>query len=97
MFRMHAGVTRSSVRTHMHVVANETSPMPNDPHLLGVLITTTGVGLAMTWLAARMSMIELRRGAWDREAIAEGYVEMNVDTLAIWIRQRTAAVRRPEL
>jgi len=35
--------------------------MPNDPHILGVLITTTGVGIAMTWLAARMSMIELRR------------------------------------
>ncbi|HEY7003369.1 MAG TPA: hypothetical protein VH281_03740 [Gaiellaceae bacterium] len=35
--------------------------MPNDPHALGVVITTTGVGLAMTWLAARLSLIELRR------------------------------------
>jgi len=61
MFRMRAGVTRSSVRTHMRAVANETSPMPNDPHLLGVLITTTGVGLSMAWLAARMSLIEFRR------------------------------------
>jgi len=34
--------------------------MPNDPHLFGVLITTTGVGLAMTWLAARMNLIEFR-------------------------------------
>ena len=29
--------------------------------LLGVLITTTGVGLAMTWLAARVSLIEFRK------------------------------------
>ena len=35
--------------------------MPNDPHLLGVVITTTGVGLAMAWLAARLNLIELRR------------------------------------
>jgi hypothetical protein len=35
--------------------------MPNDPQLIGVLITTTGVGLAMAWLAARLSLIELRR------------------------------------
>jgi hypothetical protein len=35
--------------------------MLNDPHILGVLITTTGVGLAMTWAAGRMSLIELRR------------------------------------
>jgi len=35
--------------------------MPNDQHLLGVLITTTGVGLGMTWLAAKLSLIELRR------------------------------------
>jgi hypothetical protein len=35
--------------------------MPNDPHILGVLITTTGVGLGMAWLAARLSLIELRR------------------------------------
>jgi len=58
---MRAGVTRSSVRTHMRAVANETSAMPDDPHLLGVLITTTGVGLAMTWLAARVSLIEFRK------------------------------------
>jgi hypothetical protein len=61
MFRTRVGVTPISVRTHMRVVANETSPMPNDPHLLGVLITTTGVGLAMTWLAARVSLIEFRK------------------------------------
>jgi hypothetical protein len=35
--------------------------MPNDSHLLGVLITMTGVGLAMTWLAARVSLIEFRK------------------------------------
>jgi hypothetical protein len=35
--------------------------MTNDPHIIGVLITTTGVGLAMTWLAARLSLIEFRR------------------------------------
>ena len=35
--------------------------MPDDPHLLGVVITTTGVGLAMAWLAARLNLIELRR------------------------------------
>ena len=61
MFRTHAGVTRISVRTHMRAAKGETSPMPNDPHLLGVLSITTGVGLAMMWLAARLSLIELRR------------------------------------
>ena len=61
MFRTHAGVTRTSVRTHMRAVEHEKSPMPNDSHLLGVLITTTGVGLAMTWLAARVSLIEFRK------------------------------------
>jgi hypothetical protein len=61
MFRTRADVTRTSVRTHMRAVENETTPMPNDPHLVGVLITTTGVGLAMTWLAARVSLIEFRK------------------------------------
>jgi hypothetical protein len=61
MFRTPGDVTRISVRTHMRAVENETRPMPNDPHLLGVLITTTGVGLAMTWLAARLSLIEFRK------------------------------------
>ena len=61
MFRTRGDVTRISVHTRMGAVEHETSPMPNDPHLLGVLITTTGVGLAMTWLAARMSMIEFRK------------------------------------
>ena len=61
MFRTCADVTRTSVRTHMRAVEHETSPMPNDPHLVGVLITTTGVGLAMTWLAARVSLIEFRK------------------------------------
>ena len=61
MFQMRAGVTRASVRTRMRAVEHETSPMPNDPHLLGVLITTTGVGLGMTWLAARVSLIEFRK------------------------------------
>ena len=61
MFRTHAGVTRTSVRTHTPAVRNETRPMPNDPHLLGILIITTGVGLAMTWLAARLSLIEFRK------------------------------------
>ena len=61
MFRTRAGVTRTSVRTHMRAAEHEASPMPNDPHLLGVLITTTGVGLAMTWLAARVSLIEFRK------------------------------------
>ena len=42
------------------VSVNETSRMPHDPHLFGILITTTCLGLAMTWLAARLSMIELR-------------------------------------
>lgn len=37
--------------------------MPNDPHTLGVLITTAGVSVGMIWLAARLSMIELRRPA----------------------------------
>ena len=60
MFRTRVGVTRTSVRTHMRAV-NETSQMPNDPHLLGVLSITTGIGLAMTWLAARLSLIELRK------------------------------------
>jgi hypothetical protein len=45
----------------MRAVEHETSPMANDPHLLGVLITTTGVGLGMTWLAARVSLIEFRK------------------------------------
>jgi hypothetical protein len=35
--------------------------MPNDPQILEVLITTAALGCGMTWLAARMSMIELRR------------------------------------
>ena len=61
MFRTRAGVTRTSMRTHMRAVKHETSHMPNDPHLLGVLIITTGIGLAMTWLAARLSLIELRK------------------------------------
>ena len=61
MFQTRAGVTRTSVRTHMRAVEHEKSPMPNDSHLLGVLITTTGVGLAMTWLAARVSLIEFRK------------------------------------
>jgi hypothetical protein len=30
-------------------------------HILGVLSVTAGLLLAMVWLAARMSMIELRR------------------------------------
>jgi len=62
------------VRTHMRAVKGETRHMPNDPHLLGVLITTTGVGLAMTWLAARLSLIELRKPnrcpACGRERVA---------------------------
>jgi len=74
MFRTRAGVTRTSVRTHMRAVEHEASPMPNDSHLLGVLITTTGVGLAMTWLAARVSLIEFRKPnrcpACGRERIA---------------------------
>jgi hypothetical protein len=49
------------MRTHMRAVENGTSQMPNDPHLLGILIITTGIGLAMTWLAARLSLIELRK------------------------------------
>ena len=61
MFRTRAGVTRISVRTHMRAVETETREMPNDPVLLGTLIITAGVGLAMTWLAAKMSLIELRR------------------------------------
>ena len=61
MFRTLEGVTRISVRTHMRAVKNETRQMPNDSILLGLLIITGGVGLAMTWLAARMSMLELRR------------------------------------
>ena len=61
MFRTPADVTPISVRTHMRAVNRETRQMPNDPHLLGVLITTTGVGLAMTWLAARLSLIEFRK------------------------------------
>jgi hypothetical protein len=35
--------------------------MLTDPHVFGVLITTTGAGLAMTWLAARTNLIEFRR------------------------------------
>jgi hypothetical protein len=74
MFRTPADVTRISVRTHMRAVKGETRHMPNDPHLLGVLITTTGVGLAMTWLAARLSLIELRKPnrcpACGRERVA---------------------------
>jgi len=55
-------VTRISVRTHTPAVSVKGNElMLNDPHILGVLITTTGVGLAMTWAAARMSLIELRR------------------------------------
>jgi hypothetical protein len=45
----------------MRAVNEETSPMPNDPNIMGVLIITTGIGVAMTWLAARLSMIELRK------------------------------------
>ena len=48
--------------------------MPNDPNLIGVLIITTGIGLAMTWLAERKSLIELRRPnrcpACGRERVA---------------------------
>ena len=61
MFRTRADMTRTSMRTHMRAVKNETSHMPNHPHLLGVLIITTGIGLAMTWLAARLSLIEFRK------------------------------------
>lgn len=61
MFRTRAGVTPISVRTHTRAVSDETSPMPNDPHTLGVLIITTGIGMAMTWVAARLSLIELRK------------------------------------
>ena len=61
MFRTRADVTRISVRTHTRAVSvDRKRPMPNYPHLFGVLITTTGVGLAMTWLAARMNLIEFR-------------------------------------
>jgi hypothetical protein len=35
--------------------------MNNNPHLLGVLVTTGGLSLAMTWLAVRTSLIELRQ------------------------------------
>jgi hypothetical protein len=61
MFRTRAGVTPTSVRTHMRAVEREPSQMPNDQILQGILIITAGVGLAMTWLAARMSLIDLRR------------------------------------
>jgi hypothetical protein len=63
MFRTPGDVTRTSVRIPTPAVSArpETSQMPNDPHILGVVIMTTGVGLAMTWLAARLNLIELRR------------------------------------
>ena len=32
-----------------------------DPQMLGVFSLAAGVGFAMVWVAARMSMIELRR------------------------------------
>ena len=69
-------MTRTSVRTLTRAVSDkpETRQMPNDPHLLGVLVTTAGVGLAMTWLAALKSVVELRRPercpACGRERIA---------------------------
>jgi hypothetical protein len=34
---------------------------PVHPQFLGALATTAGLLLAMVWLAARMSLIELRR------------------------------------
>jgi hypothetical protein len=56
------------------VSVNESSQMPNDPHILLVLATLAGILVAMTWLAVRMSMIELRRPqrcpACGRERVA---------------------------
>jgi hypothetical protein len=35
--------------------------MDVDPQILGALSVAAGLGFAMVWLAARMSMIEIRR------------------------------------
>lgn len=63
MFRTVEGVTRISQRTHMRAVDVRTTRQmtPVHPQFLGALATTAGLLLAMVWLAARMSLIELRR------------------------------------
>jgi hypothetical protein len=65
MFRTNGGVTRTSQRTHMRTVDVRTRENMDIVHtqILGVLSMITGLAFAMVWLAARMSMIELRRPA----------------------------------
>jgi hypothetical protein len=63
MFQTVEGVTRISQRTHMRAGdVNQKTPMtPIHAQLLGALAITAGLLFSMVWLAARMSLIELRR------------------------------------
>jgi hypothetical protein len=61
MFQTAGGVTRISQRTHTRAVDVKDAMDAIHTQMLGALSIAAGLGLAMVWLAARMSMIELRR------------------------------------
>ena len=62
MFQTVEGVTRISQRIHMRAVdVNQEQMDPIHAQLLGALAITAGLLFSMVWLAARMSLIELRR------------------------------------
>ena len=61
MFQTVGGVTRTSQRTHMRAVDVRTPMTPAHAQFLGALAISAGLLFAMVWIAARMSVIELRR------------------------------------
>jgi hypothetical protein len=61
MFQTVGGVTRTSQRTHTRAVDVRNGMEPAHTDVLGALSVAASVSFAMVWLAARLSMIELRR------------------------------------
>jgi hypothetical protein len=61
MFQTVAGVTRISQRIHTRAVDSKERMDVLHTQMLGALTIAAGLSFAMVWLAARMSMIEIRR------------------------------------